>query len=292
LTIASTNPFESSIHTRDGLRLAAEHYRVLNRRARVVVVHGYAEHLRRYEKFVAALAQAGYECHLFDLRGHGRSEGVRGHVARFEDYRHDLELFVEQTIQPDSARDAASGSERLEPLFLVAHSLGGLIALDFVLHRPAPFRALAVSSPFLSPAFKLPPLVNQVSAVAAYVLPTLSLKSALDPKWLSHDPAVVESYVRDPLIFSSVTPSWWHAVHRAQNEIFERAREIETPALFLLGDADRIADPLRSRAVFERMGSADKRLEVYPGFFHEVLNELGRERVIDDLLSWLDGHCR
>ena len=291
MSTASANPFESSFRTRDGLQLVAEHHRLPNRRARVVVVHGYGEHLRRYEKSVAALAAAGYECHLFDLRGHGRSDGVRGHVARFEDYRNDLGLFIEQTIQRDSAEEGATRTGRREPLFLIAHSLGGLIALDFILRRPAVFDALAVSSPFLSPAFKLPPLVNEVSAVAAYVFPTLSLKSALDPSWLSHDPAVVEAYVRDPLIFSSVTPSWWHAVHGAQSEIFERAGEITTPALFLVGDADRLADSLHSRAVFERLGSADKRLEVYPGFFHEVLNELGRERVIHDLLSWLDGHC-
>ena len=134
----------------------------------------------------------------------------------------------------------------------------------------------------------MPPFANEFSDLASYVMPTLSLKSGLQPEWLSHDSSTVEAYRQDPLVFSTVTTSWWHAVHRAQEEIFERAYEIRTPVLFLLGDADRVADSRHAQAVFERLGSVNKQLKIYPGFFHELLNELGRERVIKDLISWLD----
>jgi alpha-beta hydrolase superfamily lysophospholipase len=280
----------AAFSTEDGLKLFAVHHLVSNARGRVVILHGFAEHLRRYDKLVAELLDAGFACHLFDLRGHGRSEGRRGHVPRFSDYLDDIDLFVHETTRRDfgtSDKNDARVEQGLEaPLFVLAHSLGGLIALNYVLHRPRVFDALAVSSPFLAPAFKLPPLAKEVGAIAAYVMPTFSLKSVIQPDWLSRDDSIVTAYKQDPLVSSTVTTGWWQAVRDAQAEVLERAREIRTPALFLLGDADRLADWRHSRSVFERLGSVNKRLEVYPGFFHEVLNELGRERVIEDLISW------
>lgn len=284
---------------KDGLQLVAEHHPLPNPRGRVFILHGLAEHLRRYNNVVDELTGAGYACHLFDLRGHGRSEGTRGHVSRFSDYQNDLDVFVKETTGQSSRATEESDQQgtRVErghkvPLFIFGHSLGGLIALNYVLHRPQVFDALAVGSPFLAPAFKLPPFANELSALAAYVIPTLSLKSALQPDWLSHDSLAVEAYRQDPLVFSTVTSSWWYAVRRAQEEIFERAYEIRTPVLFLLGDADRLADSHHSQAVFDRLGSVDKRLRIYPGFFHELLNELGRERVIKDLISWFDTQAK
>jgi alpha-beta hydrolase superfamily lysophospholipase len=280
----------TTFSTNHGLKLFAVHHLVSNARGRVVILHGFAEHLGRYDKLVGELTDAGFACHLFDLRGHGRSEGKRGHVSRFSDYLDDLDLFVRETTQRVSRmsdkNDARAKQDDEGPLFVLAHSLGGLIALNYVLHRPRVFDALAVSSPFLAPAFKLPPLAKEVGAIAAYVMPTFSLKSVIQPDWLARDASIVTAYKQDPLVSSTVTTGWWQAVREAQAEVSERAPEIRTPALFLLGDADRLADWRHSRSVFERLGSLNKRLEVYPGFFHEVLNELGREQVIKDLISW------
>jgi alpha-beta hydrolase superfamily lysophospholipase len=280
----------TTFSTNDGLKLFGVHHPLSNARGRVIVLHGFAEHLRRYDKVVTELMDAGFACHLFDLRGHGHSGGRRGHVSRFSDYLDDLDLFVHETTGRVSStsdkNDPRAKQGREVPLFVLAHSLGGLVALNYVLHRPRAFDALAVSSPFLAPAFKLPPLAKEVGAIAAYVMPTFSLKSVVQPDWLTHDASIATAYKQDPLVFSTLTTGWWHAVRDAQEEVLERAREIRTPAFFLLGDADRLADWRHSRAVFERLGSINKRLEVYPGFFHEVLNELGRERVIKDLISW------
>src|SRR5689334_9766658 len=135
------------MRTADGIELATEHHPVPDCRGRVVIVHGYAEHKGRYRQLVEDLAAARYSCHLFDLRGHGDSGGLRGHVSRFEEYRTDLDGFLEEV----RALPAAPS-----PLLLLGHSLGGLIALDFALHRPEAFAALAVSSPYLAPAFPVP----------------------------------------------------------------------------------------------------------------------------------------
>ena len=286
----------TGVATHDGLRLAAWRHPAKRPapRARVVLVHGYAEHAARYAWVAASLGAAGYECHLFDLRGHGRSEGPRGHVARFADYVDDLDRVVHQASgggdAAGSPRGDGPGATPRIPLFAVGHSLGGLIALEYVRLRRGVFDVLAASSPFLAPAFRLPPLVEALGSLASHVLPSRTVKSTLSAEWLSHDAAVVKAYARDPLIFDTVTLGWFREVRSAQEEMLRRAGEIRLPVLFLLGDADRVADWRRSTAVFERLGSADKCLKVYPRFFHEVLNEIGREEVLGDLLVWLDGH--
>ena len=263
----------------DGLSLAVERHPVAGRRARVVIVHGYAEHKGRYRKLVSELTGAGYECHLFDLRGHGVSGGRRGHVARFGDYREDLRLV---------AREAGADLPPGVPLILLGHSLGGLVSLDFVIHHPETFAAFAVSSPFLAPAFSIPPLKRMLGTLAARILPTLAVPSGIEAAGLSHDPEIVRAYTEDPLVFPTTTLGWFTAVESAQEEVFARAPEIRLPALFLIGSGDPIAAPPRARALFARLGSADKRLEVYDGLLHEVFNELLRARVVADLLAWLD----
>jgi alpha-beta hydrolase superfamily lysophospholipase len=265
--------------TADGLRLVAEHHRPPRPRARIALVHGFAEHQGRYQVLVNELLAAGYACHTFDLRGHGESGGPRGHVSSFALYRDDLRLFLE------TVTTAGTGSP--VPTVLLAHSLGGLIALDFLLHRPAPVEALILSSPFLAPAFRLPRPVTAAVRWSSRLLPRLRIPAGLDPDQLSHDPAVVAAYRDDPLVFGSVTAGWLTAALETQQEVFRRAGEITLPSLFLIGDADAIADPRRTRCAFERLGSADKTLRTYGGFRHEVLNEVGRCQVVRELLAWL-----
>ena len=268
----------SKIRTADGLELATEHHIVPASRGRVVIVHGYAAHKGRYGQLVETLVAAGYACHLLDLRGHGESGGPRGHVSRFAEYRTDLERFLEEVRALDTAAS---------PLLLLGHSLGGLIALDFVLHHPQVFDSLAVVSPFLAPALAIPFFKRTLLPLAANVLPKLAVQSGLDPKGLSHDVEVVSAYEADPKVFPTVTLGWFTAVQEAQEQVFAQAPAIVAPILVLIGGADPIADPERGRAFFARLGSASKRLMVYPGLFHEVLNELERAQVTSDLLAWL-----
>jgi alpha-beta hydrolase superfamily lysophospholipase len=276
-------PLESVLRISDGLTLTGEHHLRPDCRAAVVIVHGYAEHTGRYAEVVSALGEAGYECHLLELRGHGRSGGVHGWVRRFGDYLDDLDLFLQRV---EEVRTQVSG--RSVPRILLGHSLGGLISLSYVLRRPEAFAALAVTSPFLHPAIEVPALKAGLAAVVARLAPTLLMKSEIKSRWLSHDPAVVAAYDQDPLVFKTLSPHWFFQARQAQEEVLQRAGEIRLPVLFLLGDADRIADPARSRQVYERLGSADKQIVIYPGFFHEVLNETERARVVHDLLTWLD----
>lgn len=257
--------------------LSVEHHELEAPRARIVIVHGYAEHRGRYAALTRELEQHGFECHCFDLRGHGTSEGSRAHVPRFRDYIDDLER-------------VSAGVPRDLPRFLLGHSLGGLIALSYARQHPATFDGLVASSPYLGPAFHVPKMQALGASVATLLLPAIQLRSPLDPGWVSRDPQVVDAYDDDPLVLSVTTPRWYTEVTAAQKTILESASEIRTPALILAGTDDRIADHRVTVQLFEHLGSDDKQLRLYEGLFHELFNELAeaREAVISDLLQWLE----
>jgi alpha-beta hydrolase superfamily lysophospholipase len=268
------------ISTHDGLSLAVEHFPAPNPRARLVLVHGYAEHRGRYRPLVGHLTSAGIECHTFDLRGHGESDGPRGHVDQFNHYLEDLQRVIE-TIPGGST-----------PLFLLAHSLGSLIALCYVRRHPAAFDAIAVSSPYLGPAFAVPAARAMLARGASAVAPKLRFKSGLDPEWVSRDPEMVAAYAADPHVFDTTTPRWFIEVSAAQRDLLAHANEITTPALFLVAGSDRIADHRIAHDLFSRLGTptSQKRLRMYPDLYHEIFNELppARAEVTRDLLSWLE----
>lgn len=274
---ARRRPF--TLATSDGLDLIVESRAPrggAEPRRRVLVVHGYGEHHRRYGALSDELAAAGHQVHLFDLRGHGESEGRRGHVDDFAEYRRDL-LRVADRVAPDG------------PLDLVAHSLGGLIALDTALEAPSRFASLVLSDPFLSQAEPLPFWARPLAKLAARFRPEATFSAGIDPEGLSRDPEAVRAYAQDPMIVRRVTGGWLLEVLAAQERVRSRAGEIRVPTLLLLGGADPIASVERSREVFARLGSERKRLVVYDGFRHEIFHEIGRERAVEELLDWLAG---
>lgn len=277
-----------TIRTHDGLALAAEHHLPPDARTHVVVVHGFGEHRGRYAHVAAALTAAGYGCHLFDLRGHGTSQGPRGHVRSFEAFHDDLDRVADHArrlIARTAGRRA--GAPRL---VVLGHSLGGLIALDHEIQRPGVFAALVASSPFVAPAFAVSRLGRVVSDVVGRLLPALRVPAPLEGRWLSHDPEVVRAYGADPRVVRRITLGLWREIQLAQRRLRGRPRDIRLPALFLLSGADRVVNARAASDVFRALGSMDTQLVVYDGYFHEVLNEVGKDRVLADLLGWLDAH--
>ena len=274
----------STVLTHDGLHLAVEHHVVANARADVVIVHGFGEHSGRYARVTASLTASGLGCHLFDLRGHGASEGPRGHVGAFEDFRDDLQRVVgriRDVAAPERPRPAI-------PLIVLGHSMGALIALDHVIHLPGTFAALVLSSPFIAPAIAPSRVQSVLGACLNRVWPTLAFRAPLDAHWLSHDRAIVDAYRNDPLVHDRVTLRLWQNIERAQHEMVVRAGEVTLPALFLLAGDDHVVDASAAVAFFRGMGSVDKHLVTYEDYFHEVLNEPGADRVLADLRRWLD----
>lgn len=272
-----SGPDVRRLRARDGVFLELERTAPSRPKADVVLVHGYGEHRGRYGHVVDALVGAGACAWTFDLRGHGRSNGDRGYVETFDDYLDDLGLVIEQV----SAEAPASRGR-----VLFGHSLGGLIALLYAAVRPSPLAAVAVTSPFVAPAVRLPPGARSLIRLLARWAPKRDLWLGIEPAAISRDPEVLAAHAADPHVFTAVNVRWAGEAILAQRRLREVAPSLRLPVLFQLAGDDRIASTDAARALFERLGG-DKTLRTYRGLFHEVLNEPERERVLADLIGWL-----
>ncbi len=251
-----------------------------NPKGHLILAHGFSEHSGRYAHVADYLGNRGYAVWAMDNRGHGRSGGQRGHVDEYGDYVKDLLAF-----HGEVARE--SGEARP---FLLGHSNGGLIALRFALAHAPLLRGLVLSDPLLQLSKAVPALKLFAGRVIARFAPRYSMPNDLEPAELTQDPAMMEAYLADPVIFHVVSVGWFAQMKKASADARARGKELTLPFLLLLGGADPVCSGAAGRAFFESAASKDKTLKVYEGFRHEILNELGRERVFADLSAWLDGH--
>jgi alpha-beta hydrolase superfamily lysophospholipase len=248
-------------------------------RAALAVVHGYGEHSGRYGNVVDWFVPRGYAVYAFDLRGHGRSAGQRGHVGGWAEMREDVRAFLDLVHQQEPDL----------PVFLVGHSMGGMIALNYVLYHPEGLEGIVASGPLLS-QLPLPSHLILIAKISSSLLPRLPMKNELDATALSHDAAVVEAYVNDPLVHGQGTPRMATEVVAAIDWTQAHAAELALPCLIVHGGEDRIALPEASQTFFDNVTFADKERIEYDGYYHEVFNELGKEQVLADVEAWLVRH--
>jgi acylglycerol lipase len=264
----------------DGLQLYTQSWLPDTPRAIVILSHGYAEHSNRYQHFASHLVQNGFGVYALDHRGHGRSEGERANIKIFGEYVRDLGKFV------TSVREQHPTLKR----FLLGHSMGGAIAAQFVLEQPNGFDGLLLSSPYLTNAVSVPAPLMAVSGFVSKVLPGLPTIK-LDSKDISRDSTIVKAYDSDPLNYRGGTKARFGSeLIGAGKYVLSRAAAIKTPILIMLGTADKIASPEGSKQLYNSVGSSDKTLKNYEGFYHEIINEIGKEQVYQDIVDWLQKH--
>lgn len=264
-----------------GIRLHYKCWDVASPRGTVIVAHGLGEHSGRYEELAQDLARAGLSTFALDHRGHGRSEGRRGHVRRFADYMHDLEKF----------RRRAVGAVGLEvPVFFLGHSLGGLILIRYLQEYPAvPAAGAVLSAPLLGLAVDVRRWKERLARFLSYTIPALPMSTRLPPEYLSHDRQVVEAYKRDPLVHDRITPRAYVEIEKGIDVALQKAPRLELPLLLLVPSNDKLVRPDLMQHFASAVGQRRRvKVETYPGFYHEVLNEKARSRVVADLLGWLE----
>jgi alpha-beta hydrolase superfamily lysophospholipase len=256
--------------------------RAASPRAAILIVHGLGEHSGRYASTAAVLAGAGFAVHALDYRGHGHSDGRRVHVDDVDDYVADVQAGLRE------ARRRSPGVS----VFLLGHSQGGLIALKLALDHPAAIDGLVITSPFLAvhPASRPSAFVRAMARVMVRVAPRLPMPTKIDVRLLSRDTTVGEAYARDPLVSHAASAGWLRAVGHAQREVRARARELRVPMLLMASGSDRLVDPEVTRQ-FARDTNADVVEFVWwDGFYHEMLNDQGREQVLARIVDWLARH--
>lgn len=242
--------------------------------ASVVLVHGLAEHSGRWEHVGAQLSRAGLDVEAMDLRGFGASGGRRAWVDRWSQFHDDLE----ERIVAARARSNA-------PVVLYGHSMGGLVALGYVLDGRARPDLLVASAPAIASA--IPTWKQLLARLLGRVAPTMLISNGLDATDLSHDPAVVAAYGPDPLNVHKSTAGLGQRAFAEQVRVSGSLDRLTIPTLVIHGGEDRIVPTATSEALDGRPGVTRR---VYPGIRHELHNEPQGPAILDEIVAWLRDH--
>jgi acylglycerol lipase len=246
-------------------------------KAVIIAVHGLAEHIGRYKNVVNYLVPRGYAVYGLDHRGHGKSQGTKGYVDRFDDYIIDLKTFYDMVRkeQPD------------KKIFMLGHSLGGLIAVDYAIKYQAELAGLVVSAPLLQISESVSPATVFMAKILSALAPKMGI-TTLDASAISRDKAVVDAYVNDPLVYRGKTSARLGVeMIKITTALPAMIPTITLPILIMYGTEDRLCDPEGSKMLYDKAGSKDKTLKAYKGLYHEIFNEPEHDAVLADVDAWL-----
>jgi alpha-beta hydrolase superfamily lysophospholipase len=249
-------------------------------KAILLIVHGIAEHSGRYTNLVNYFVPKGYAVYSFDQRGHGKSDGKRSYIERFSYYVDDLQTFFSlvRTENPNTK------------IFMVGHSLGSTIALDYTLEHQRELQGLIISGTTLKAGASISRAAILAAKILSVVMPKIGV-SALDPGGISRDPAVVAAYVNDPLNYTGkLSARFGVELLKTMDMLQKRLSEITLPILIMQGSQDRISDPSSSKILFDGVSSKDKTMKIYEGFYHEIFNDPERQQVFSDMEAWFKAH--
>ena len=269
---------EGFISSSDGTRLAYRAWPLPGARVTFAVVHGLGEHSGRYERFARGMAPYHMATFAVDLRGHGKSDGSRGHVDSWAQWVDDAAAFV--------AHVESQTEGEVVPL---GHSFGGTVMLSTVRAQklpPARTRRFIVSSPALRLRVKVPAWKSSLASVASTLVPRLAMDNEVNPGSVSRIPEVVEAYRADPLVHSRISSRLYAEWTNAATENLERAGEINIPFLILAGSDDPLIDPAGSEELHRRTPNTST-LNMLDGRYHEPFNDLGSDEVFSSIADWL-----
>jgi len=253
-------------------------------KAFIALIHGLGDHSARFAHIGKVMAEAGYALVGFDLRGHGKSGGPRGHASSLEAYMQDIRQFFQRMEQhyPDI------------PHFLYGHSLGGLLALAYAIQYGTGLKGVMVTGAALRASLQEQKAKIAMVRLLGSIVPAMTLPSGLDPATLSRDPAVVQAYINDPLVHYSTSLGFGKAALNAIDLCFARASEFPVPLLIMHGKGDKLTYPSGSEHFAKLAGATggDVTLKLWDGLYHELHNEPEKAEVFKFMIGWLDEHLR
>ncbi len=250
-------------------------------KAVVAIAHGLGCHSGTFTHAVNYFIHQGYAVYALDHRGHGRSDGQRGYINTWLEYREDFQAFLKLVEQQQPDR----------PLFAWGHSLGSMIVLDYVLCCTHHLQGIIVSGlPMGEVGVSKEKLA--IARLLSQYWPRFSLNTGIDPASNSRDPATLLEHAQDTLRHTKGTARLATEVFRIQAELEDHAADLDLPVLMLHGGSDQTAPPAGSRAFFQDLGGANKQRREYEGMYHDLHTDLDSEVVLMDIHQWLKQRIR
>jgi len=252
-----------------------------------LVVHGMGEHGGRYLHLAHYLGDAVDAVVCLDLPGHGRSEGLRGDIERFDSLIDDIAHTVKRVHEQFAKRFGTA------EVHLIGHSLGGHLVIRTCLKNPGlPIATLTASAPFLGIKVKVPAVKKAAATLLSRVWGSLQMETGLSATLLSHDPEVVKAYEEDRLVHGKMTPRFFMGVQAAMADTLTHTAGIACPFLLQVPMQDEVVDSDRALDFFRGLDSRHKTLKTYPQLFHEIYNETEKSLVLGDLKSFIQAHSQ
>ena len=274
-------PNDGATISNNGFGLHFRSWEAPEPKADVVLVHGYSEHCGRYGHVADYLNNRGYSMRSLDFPGHGHSPGLRGYADRMDDYVEAIHALIQET-------KAVSGRTKV---FLLGHSMGGLIAALVGLKYQQDLAGIVLTAPALKVDHLASPFVIAMGKLLSQYTPRLGVAPPVDPSWISRDPAVVESYRTDPLIYrGKIRARPGYEIILGSRYFSANASHLTLPLLVLQGGADRVIPRSGVDLVFPTIGSKDKTIHIFPDFYHEILQEPEKLEVLQIINDWFDNH--
>lgn len=245
----------------------------------IVIMHGLGEHSGRYVHIARFFNALGFKVRSFDQRGHGQSSGGRGDIPDSDAILRDTRLVI------------ADFSKQLQqPPFVLAHSMGGLFATRFALEGLTPLSGLILSSPAFS--VRTSWLEKFLFKISRKIIPHLGVGHGTNGRYLSHDSEVVAAYQNDPLVHARISASLFQSMLDAMQYVKAHTTELKTPTLLLIADGDLVVNPQGTKNFSTKLNASSHghylKTQIYPGFYHEVFNELEALQVFEDVRIWLE----
>ncbi len=256
----------------------------------LVIAHGLGEHFGRYQHLPHYFENDFGRIVGCDHVGHGRSEGVRGHIEAFDHYVLDLIRFIRRWDEKIKQRFGKS------EIHLLGHSMGGLVATRALLLEPElPLSSVTVVAPLFGILNNVPFWKKGAALLLRQVAGRIQIPNTVDSELLSHDPEVGKAYRIDRLVHDKITPTSYFslldAIEKTKQVLENNQQELfKIPTQFLLPLEDKIVDVQAAIAFAEKIRLPNKRVLVYEGLYHEALNEVSKERVMEDVRTWITEH--
>lgn len=267
--------------TKDNIRIYAKEWKIENPKAIVCLVHGFGEHVNRYNHLAKYYNNKGYAVIGYDRRGHGKSEGKRGHTTGYEAFLDEIgQLLVEaETRYPNL------------PTFLYGHSMGGNLALKYTLDRHPMIRGVVVTGPWIKLPNPPPAALMMIGKLMRSIYPAFTQASDLDPKYVSKNPAVVKAYVDDPLVHGKITSATAIDMVKAADWLSEYTGKMPVPTLIMHATEDHLTSQPASEAFAKQVGG-DVTYRKWENVYHEIHNENIQDEVFDYTLKWMDKYLK
>jgi acylglycerol lipase len=275
------NHSEFALKTKDGLTLYSQAWQPDTApRAVICLIHGLGEHSGRYAHVAEAFNNAGLALAAMDLRGHGKSEGKRGHTPIYESFLDDIDLLLAFAVQRYPGA----------PRFLYGHSLGGNLVLYYALLRQPAIHGVIASAALLRTSFAPPAWKVPLGKMMNRIWPDFIMPNGLEQAALSRDPAVVQAYQRDPLVHDRISARLGIGFMQAGEYILNHASDFPpVPLLVMQGMDDRIVSAEANRQVASGV-KGDVTFKPWDKLYHEIHNEPEKQMVLDFVISWINTH--